>query len=172
MPERVKWKRTSVTSVTPYTKGTLVFYVRPVSTLVFCTRPASSSSSMRSRRRNLDTVLTDSIHPSFSFFLSLARSISISLPLSLPFSLSLSLIFFHFSLPQSRFTLVMSIHLFYHSTTHVRPVRTILPSRIVEIAYELIKLHIIYSTYTSAIGNICRSLSILIYSILIILMFN
>ena len=110
MPERVKWKRTSVTSVTPYTKGTLVFYVRPVSTLVFCTRPASSSSSMRSRRRNLDTVLTDSIHPSFSFFLSLARSISISLPLSLPFSLSLSLSLTDFF---SFFSSSVSVHLSY-----------------------------------------------------------
>lgn len=85
MREGAVRKRTSVVMrATPYTKGTLVFYIRPAPTLVFCTRSASSSSSMRSRCQNLDTGLTDSINPFFPplslsflpfFFISFSRSI-------------------------------------------------------------------------------------------------
>jgi len=83
------------------------------------------------------------------------------------FSLSLSLSgdFFSsfFSFSRSWF-IVPPIHLFYHSKTHRMCNQTCasnILSRMVEIAYELIKLYIIYSAYTNAIENICRSLNTL-----------
>lgn len=71
------------------TKGTLVFYVRPASTLVFCARPVSSSSSSdASRHRNLDTSPVNSLFHRYLF--SFRRSsLSSFLPVVLFFKISI-----------------------------------------------------------------------------------
>lgn len=152
MREGVKRKRTSVTRATPYTKGTLVFYVRPAPTLVFCTRSASSSSSMRSWRWNLDTGLTDSIHT------------CLSLSLSWKFSFFLFMSHFQGS------SLCQFICFTLKDASHVRP-KTCASNVTISNRWNCIwaHLHVIYPAYTNAIENICRHLSTLIYSILIIL---
>lgn len=109
-----------------YTKGTLVFYVRPALTLVFCTRPASSSS--------IDAIPTSkSRHRPHRFDLSF-------------FFLSLSFFsssFLFISLFQDLDSLLRRS---LKGASHVCPklVRTMLPPQIVEIAYELIKLYVIH----------------------------
>lgn len=99
-------------------------------------------------------------------------SVFLFFPLAL--SVSFSQIFSHFSSSKSWFTLVLCRFICFTTQRHRMCVRC-------EQYYhhESLKLHMsslsmiyTYTTYTSAIENICRSLSTLTYSILIILMFN